>query len=146
MLRRQFGKALIILGILTGNVATPAFSAGPPPAGAIAVVENLHAELLSAMKSAGTTSAAERAARLGPVIRSGFALDRMSRFAAGSGWRKMTDGQKAAYLRAFTEITVATYANRFDGFSGESFATLGTEAALNDSLLVRTELRRPRKN
>ena len=58
----------------------------------------------------------------------------------------MTDQQKSAYLRVFTDITIATYANRFDGFSGESFATLGTEAALNDSLLVMTELRRPRKD
>ena len=70
----------------------------------------------------------------------------MSQFAAGSGWRKMTDQQKSSYLSAFTDITIATYANRFDGFSGESFATLGTEEALNDSLLVRTELRCPRKD
>lgn len=146
MLRRQFGKALIILGFMTGMNAGTASGAGPAPAAATAVVEALHNELLSAMKSAGTTSVTDRAARLGPVISSSFALHRMSQFAAGSGWRKMTDQQKSAYLRVFTDITIATYANRFDGFSGESFATLGTEAALNDSLLVMTELRRPRKD
>ncbi len=146
MLRRQFGKALITLGFMACLTTGTAFGAGPAPAEATAVVETLHKALLSAMKSAGTTPVADRAARLGPVISSSFALNRMSQFAAGSGWRKMTDQQKSSYLGAFTDITIATYANRFDGFSGESFATLGTEEALNDSLLVRTELRRPRKD
>ena len=47
------------------------------------------------------------------------------------------------YVKVFTDVTVATYANRFDGYSGETFVTLGTQPGPQNTLLVNTELQRP---
>ena len=43
----------------------------------------------------------------------------------------------------FTRLTIATYAARFDGFSGESFRTVELKAMNRGRTLVRTELVRP---
>jgi phospholipid transport system substrate-binding protein len=118
--------------------------AAPSPEKATALVEELHSALLASMKSAASTPVSARAENLRPVVESGFGLARMARFAVGSGWSKMTGAQRAAYVKAFSDVTVATYANRFDGYSGESFFTLGTQAGPQGSLLVATELRRPK--
>ena len=53
--------------------------------------------------------------------------------------KAMTD---KALVAAFTEWSVATYANRFDGFSGESFTTSGETPLPNGDVLVRTALNR----
>ena len=40
-------------------------------------------------------------------------------------------------------MSVATYADRFDGYSGESFEILGEEPGPRDTVMVRTRIVRP---
>ncbi len=47
----------------------------------------------------------------------------MARVATGSAWTKMSDEEKTAVADAFTDWTVATYANQFRAFEGETFTT-----------------------
>lgn len=136
-------KIAMVLMLAVCGLGMPAAIAAPPADKAAALVEHLHAALLDVMKAASTTPVANRARTLRPVVETGFGLARMARFAVGSGWSKMSEVQRAAYVKAFSDLTVATYANRFDGYSGESFATLGTQPGPQGTLLVNTELRRP---
>jgi phospholipid transport system substrate-binding protein len=43
-------------------------------------------------------------------------------------------------------MTMANYAGRFKGYSGQKFATLGTEPAGFDTVLVKTKLLQPDKS
>ncbi len=136
-------KIAMVLILAVGGLAATNAGAVPPAGKATALVEDLHAALLDAMKLADSTPVASRAETIRPVVESGFGLARMARFAVGSGWSKMSEAQRAAYVKVFTDVTVATYANRFDGYSGETFVTLGTQPGPQNTLLVNTELQRP---
>ena len=55
----------------------------------------------------------------------------------------MDDVQKADFINLFKRLSVATYASRFDDYSGESFVELSTEKLKKGRLLIKTELQRP---
>ena len=38
-------------------------------------------------------------------------------------WRDLTDAQQAEFVSLLSELVVATYADRFDGYSGQQFVT-----------------------
>jgi phospholipid transport system substrate-binding protein len=45
----------------------------------------------------------------------------MTRIAVGPQWNAIPPEQQAALIDAFSRMTIATYASRFDGYSGERF-------------------------
>jgi len=110
---------------------------------AIGAVEAFHAALVEVMRNARSLGAVGRERTLRPVMEHSFDLGAMARIAVGPGWSQLPPPQQLAIARAFADWIVATYAGRFDGFSGENFATLGEQALANGDRLVRTELRRP---
>ena len=114
--------------------------------GAIAVTELFHANLLAIMKEADVLGIRGRYERLAGPIDQAFHLPLMIRIAAGSFWKSATATQKDRLLEAFTGLTVSTYANRFDGYGGEAFETLGTMAGPRNTLIVRTRIMRPRED
>jgi phospholipid transport system substrate-binding protein len=120
-------------------VALPA-SAPAESAPAAGVVERLHAALLDAMQRAEALGYAGRRELLAPVLAASFDFEFMSRLALGSEWRKLDGVQRERWVSTFQELSLATYAARFDGFSGESFATDATEPAARDTALVKTRL------
>ena len=65
---------------------------------------------------------------------------RLARVAAGGYWVGFDAAQQAALAEAFASLSVATYAARFDGFSGEHFAVRGTTPAGRDAVLVANDL------
>lgn len=105
------------------------------------VVERFHASLLDVMKNAKTLGYQGRYRELTPAIDEAFHLPAMTRIVAGaSTWRGLTDEQKRAFVEAFSEMTTATYAFRFDGWSGESFQTLAAVPIQPKATLVKTRL------
>lgn len=80
--------------------------------------------------------------RLAPVMAQSFDLAAMTRIAVGPPWTGFAPADQAALTEAFTRWSIATYAARFDGFSGESFTTTGTQTQANGDALVRTTLNR----
>ena len=108
-----------------------------------AVVERLHAALLDIMRNARSLGVRGRERRLRPVMEATFNLPAMARIAVGPPWTGFTPGQQQAVVAAFADWSIATYASRFDGFSGESFETLGESARPNNDRLVATRLNRP---
>ena len=118
----------------------PAVSRAQSPATA---VEGFHAALLDIMHNATRLGVRGRFDRLAPVMGQVFDLAAMTRIAVGPSWTGFTAGDQAALTEAFSRWSIATYAARFDGFSGESFATQGVQATANGDQLVRTVLNRP---
>jgi phospholipid transport system substrate-binding protein len=67
----------------------------------------------------------------------------MARIASGTGWRDMSAQQQADLVALFTEMSIASYAARFDGFSGEAFEILGETPGPRDAVVVESRLLRP---
>ena len=65
---------------------------------------------------------------------------RCRRIAVGSSWSTLTPQQQAGITNAFTRMTIATYASRFDGFSGEQFQILETIDRPNGDKIVKTQI------
>jgi phospholipid transport system substrate-binding protein len=107
-----------------------------------AVANRLHEALLATMKSAATLKFQGRAEALAPVLTEVFNLPLMARVAIGPGWRELTEDQQRRFADAFTRMTIATYANRFDGYAGETFETLPEALAQQNGFMVQTRLNR----
>jgi len=105
------------------------------------VIDGFHASLLAVMRQARQLGVRGRYAQLEPVMGRVFDLPAMTRIAVGPPWTGFSAEDQAALTAAFTHWSIATYANRFDGYSGETFQTLGSQALANGTL-VRTQLNR----
>jgi phospholipid transport system substrate-binding protein len=76
------------------------------------------------------------------VIPAVFNLPVMARVAIGPSWKDLTEDQQRRFTDVFIRMTIATYANRFDGYSGESFETLPEVPAQQNGFMVQTRLNR----
>jgi len=101
--------------------------------------------LLAAMKQASQLGVRGRYDKLAPVIRSTFDLPAMTRIAVGPDWTSIPPEQQTALLESFARMTIATYANRFDGYSGQSFEVDPETQPRNNGRIVRTKLLRPKE-
>ena len=130
-------------GVIAATLLLPAAPAlAQAQQGASAVVDGLHATLIEVMRDARRLGVRGRLDRLRPVMQSAFDLPAMTRIAVGPAWSGIAPDQQASLVSAFSDWTVATYASRFDGYSGESFATTGESTLANGDHLVRTVLNR----
>jgi phospholipid transport system substrate-binding protein len=104
------------------------------------VIDRLHATLYSVMKDAEALGYSGRYERLEPVMSEVFDLDFMAQKSVGRHWKTASPDEQARLLRAFHRYTVANYAGRFTGWSGQEFKTHGEEASARGTMLVRTTL------
>jgi len=95
------------------------------------------------MKQADKLGVRGRYDKLAPVIRSTYDLAAMTRLAIGPDWNTIPPEQQTALVDSFARRTIATYANRFDGWSGQSFDVDPEVETRNTGRLVRTKLIRP---
>ncbi len=108
----------------------------------VALIEAFHAALLDIMKNADRLGVKGREQRIRPVMLRTFNLPAMARIACGRPWNDFTPAQQQAVVQAFSDWSIATYANRFDGFGGESFTTDGESTLANGDQMVRTHINR----
>ena len=105
------------------------------------VVEAFHDELLNVMRNADGLGFAGRFQALTPTVKGSFNLRLMSlRAVTRRHWRKMDKLQHRRLIDAFTGYTVAIYADRFDGFSGQRFEVLGELAAARSAIVVQSRI------
>jgi len=107
---------------------------------AAAVIRAFCDALLEVMKRADHLGIRGRYDRLAPVIAQTFDLPAMTRIAVGPAWTTIPTEQQSALVDGFTRMTVATYANRFDGYSGERFEVSPTAEARATGRIVHTRL------
>lgn len=104
------------------------------------IIERFHAELLVVMQNAGDWDYRARRDRLAPSIVAMFDSGSMTRIASGRYWRDFEEDQKAALTAAFRAFTLANYAARFNGYSGQSFVTTGETRRDDRHTFVRAKL------
>jgi phospholipid transport system substrate-binding protein len=112
-------------------------------ADATPVIERLNASLLELMQHSEELGYEGRARQIEPVVRESFDLQTISRVALGRRWSTLEPEQREGFVELLTGLTVASYAGRFGGYSGERFEILGEEAAPRSGRLVRSRIVRP---
>ena len=93
------------------------------------VVERLHAALIQIMQGGSELGFQGRYETIGPVLESTFDFPTIARIVTGRHWRTASESAKDEFLRTFTRLSAATYADRFDDFNGERFRTDGVDEA-----------------
>ncbi len=141
-MRQRYGR--ILLGALI--VALIPFSAtaqqeNVPAQEPRELVEAFHATLLDVMKRADILGYGGRREQLGPALDQVYNLRLMIHWLVGRAiWKELDEAGKNRLLEAFKSMTLATYASRFDGYSGQRFVTIEEREGLRNDFLVRTEL------
>jgi len=65
-----------------------------------------------------------------------FDLKNIGQFVLGVYWRKASADEKEAFLNAFTDLTVKTWADRFDSYQGQKIIFTGARNAEGNQLYV----------
>lgn len=129
---------LLALGLLI--LAPAAGAATDQPA---TVVERLNTALHTIMIEADELGYPGRKATLDPVLREVFDFAFMTRAAVGRSWSELAPAEQERLVGLFADMSVATFAARFKGYSGQSFETLGERDGPRGTILVETQLVRP---
>lgn len=131
-------RALTALIIATLLAFPAAAEQGPEK-----TVGELYDVLLDSMKRAEELGYAGRYAQIQPVVEDTFALKDMAERSTARYWKDLSDEQRETLVDKFEAMTVATYASRFDGYSGQSFVIDGVEDSARGRMLVKTHIVRP---
>ena len=144
----KFNAAMLRLGrrgALAGAVALIAFGtlAGTGRAmaatGAAAPVRGFYDTLLDTMRQGQTLGQAGRFAALEPVVRRSFDIPYMTRVAVGPAWSTLPEAKRQQLTDAFGRYITATWASRFDSYSGEKLE-VGGEKSYGAAMLVETRI------
>ena len=130
---RLFTVVFLALGFVSAGAPARADSA-------TALIKEFNDTLLATMQSATKLGYEGRYDKLAPVLKATFDMSFMTQYSAGRYWRKLTTEQKKKLVDAFSRLTIATYANRFDGYSGERFRILSEDTPRAGNRLVHSEL------
>jgi phospholipid transport system substrate-binding protein len=130
-------KLIVVLAFAVLFQATAFADSSDPAASRIT---SFYGSLLDTMKQAKQLGVKGRYDKLSPVLAKTYDLPSMSKLAVGPSWSALTPQQQAAIINAFTRMTIATYASRFDGFSGEQFQILETSDRTNGDKIVKTQI------
>lgn len=114
----------------------------PAPERAEAAIERLHDVLLATMREAEELGFQGRLERIRPAVTELYDFGFMAEKSVGLGWRQLDAPAREQLIDAFSQLAIATYAARFDGWNGERFETLGFQAATHGTLLVRSQILR----
>ena len=112
------------------------------PAG---VIKTFNAALLECMKRADELGYSGRYKLLDPVIRNSFALSYMAGQSLGRYWKTIKEPEQSALVKIYSEWSVATYARRFDGYSGEQFEVVSESAPDQGTVTVISKIIQPHK-
>ena len=104
-------------------------------------VQRFHALLIEVMQTDGFD---RRTALLEPAVADFFDLGAVARISVGPSWRGLDEPRRAAFVALMQRLITATYADRFDSYSGQSFVHEETLSA-STGPVVKTLLNRTNK-
>jgi len=105
------------------------------------VVEKFHATLLQVMIQSDNLGFSGRVDALVPVLAETFDFPTIARIVMGQHWKTIDAHQRSEFIAIFGDLSAATYASNFAGFSGETFETVGVEEK-RGTILVKTLIER----
>ncbi len=121
--KRLRGKVVTLLLALIGGIyVTGAAAVSQSPQES---VRGFYEVLLATMKNGRTLGQSGRYAALAPVVNNVFDVPFMARLAVGPSWDTLLPAQQQQIVVAFGRYVSATYADRFDSYSGEQLQVTG---------------------
>jgi phospholipid transport system substrate-binding protein len=108
------------------------------------VVERVNTTLLDVMQSAEALGYDGRFQALDPMLRESFDFGFMAKVATGRAWNDFSPEQRETLADRFAEMSVATFAARFDGYSGERFEIHGQSDGPRNTIVVDDRIIRPK--
>jgi phospholipid transport system substrate-binding protein len=137
-LRRWTARLLFVLLALALPVGTHAAMSD-----AADKVRGFYDALLNTMRDGPSLGAKGRYERLKPVIGRTFDLPYMARAVVGPAWASASAAEQQEMTDVFSRYVTATYADRFDSFSGEQLQVSGEEPyaanVIVDSRIVKAD-------
>ena len=134
---------VVVLGAAALLFRAPVARAQDAATGPIPTIDQFHATVLGVMKEAKQLGYEGRRKLLQPALERAMDLPFMAEKASGKYWKEFSEADRARWVTAFHDNTIANYAGRFDGYSGQSFVTHGDEESPFDTRLVKTTLKDP---
>ena len=132
-------RKFVSLGVMLAGLL---FLAPIPSAAAAApsdVIRGFYGVLLDTMRQAQQLGARGRYQKLEPVVFRTFDVPYMAKLSIGPGWNSLTPDQKNQAAHAYGRYIAATYASRFDGYSGERLEVLG-EQKIKRGMMVQSRI------
>lgn len=112
-------RALLLVLLIAG----PAVEArGEPEPGAF--IEEFAGKAID-LASKKDLPVEERRAKFGALLNDYFDMPAIGRFLLGRYWRTASDEERDAYIQAFTDNIVYTYARRFNEYTGQKLVVDG---------------------
>lgn len=96
--------------------------------------------LIETMRKSEELGYTGRYEALDPVLRKAFNFPYMARVSVGRYWRELNREEKRSLVDAFARLSVATFASRFKGYSGEQFRIVGEKEQPRGAILVLNDL------
>lgn len=150
MKRAPVTLVLLAAFILSWMAAVPALGVEPVPqkvpaeashkASPQQVIKRLDDTLLTVMKQAKKLGYQGRYRRLAPVIGRVFDFSGIAALTMGSYWAGLSSAQQREFIATLRDYTVATYASRFDGYSGERFVVKSAQPLQPNVVVVYSAL------
>jgi phospholipid transport system substrate-binding protein len=134
-----FRRYILFLSIFMVAIVVPFYANAMQPEPS-QTINNLNTALLQSMKRASELGFEGRYRLLSPVIKDTFALSQTARLVAGGYWKTFSEEERNVYFKTYTEWTVATYAGRFDDYSGEQFKLISESIPDRDKATVTSRL------
>jgi phospholipid transport system substrate-binding protein len=131
----------LVLALMLAVIVLPGVgNAAPKPAD---TVRHFYDALLSTMQNGANLGQQGRFNKLAPVVSASFDVPYMTRLAVGAAWNTLNDAQRHELANAFGRYITATYAERFDSFSGEKLEVTGEQpyasGAVVDTRIVKSD-------
>ncbi len=134
-MKSMVGRIVLVLALIWPAALAANIGATPRH-----IAEQLDAALIDAMRNAKTLGYQGRYEALAPVLKRSFDFPFMARVAVGRHWREMTEQERSRLVDTFARLSIATFAARFKGYSGESFKIMGEEKQPRGTVLVLNRL------
>jgi phospholipid transport system substrate-binding protein len=138
----MISRRVVLSALAAASFAPPlqAFAAGADE-GPVAPVQSFYDTLLQAMKGGAKLGFKGRRDLLAPAIEHSFDLPQMTRLTTGLDWQNLSPDDQQKLVAAFSDFSIATYANQFDDYSGERFEIDPNPVKTdNGDVIVKTKL------
>ncbi len=104
-----------------------------------APVDELHASLLTIMEDADTKSFQERYDLMEEAVITHFNSPLIAKVILSRHWKSLEEQSQSDFIDLFNRLTISTYVDRFDSFSGEYFKNLSIEQMKENRFMAKTE-------
>jgi phospholipid transport system substrate-binding protein len=134
---RSIRRAALVLTLVMLSIGSPR-AAGE--SASVATIERLNTTLMSVMQNAARLGYDGRYRELEPIVRRSFDHPLMAQIMTGRFWATFNAAQREHLTATMRRFTAATYAARFDGYSGQRFEILSEAVGPRDTVLVKTRI------